>query len=101
MNEPIERGVARAILAAREAKHSPAWREWMECFEAYKELDRQVEKEGSSADPELVKLLREWRDFYAECVREWRAEGIGVENYATPGATPPLSQWKQEGAINE
>jgi hypothetical protein len=32
MHEPIERGVARAILEAREAEHSPAWREFMELF---------------------------------------------------------------------
>jgi hypothetical protein len=151
MHEPIERGVARAILEAREVPgrweeeamrrfeqlrdvavaagpgidtpewkaveefldycqteaprhgaHTPAFLEWQKCFNAYCELSDQVDAAGAKADPADVKLVREYRDFYSDCVREWRAEGVlegnvDLQGYATPGVTPPLSQWKREG----
>jgi hypothetical protein len=36
-----------------------------------------------------------WQEFSDEFMKECRKEGIVVENCATPGKTPPLSQWKQ------
>jgi hypothetical protein len=87
-------------MADRE--HTPAFREWMRIFRAYCELSDQVHTQGAKADPADVKLVREYRDFYSDCVREWRAEGVlegnvDLQGYATPGVTPPLSQWKREG----
>jgi hypothetical protein len=61
--------------APRHGAHTPAYLEWMKYFNAYCELSRQVEADGPKADPVSVKLVREWRDFYSDCVREWKEEG--------------------------
>jgi hypothetical protein len=72
MHEPIERGAARAILEAREAEHSPAWREFMElslnCARAREENGNTVITTGPAC--------RAWREFGDE----FRKEGVAVNS---------------------
>jgi hypothetical protein len=102
MHEPIERGVARAILEAREAGHTPAYREWMKLFEAYCELSRQVQADGPRADPESVRLVREWREFYADTVREWKEEGsLDIDVIPYPERAAYIESQKQRAEATQ
>jgi hypothetical protein len=55
--------------------HTPAYLDWMNYFNAYRELSAQVQAQGAKADPESVRVVREWTAFYAECFREWKEAG--------------------------
>jgi hypothetical protein len=114
MHEPIERGVARAILEAREAEHSPEWREFMAAFDELFARARAEEPENTrrfyerfwenggtlGLDERLACVgpaTIAWREFSHEFMKDCAAEGIVVESYAVPGKTPPLSQEAAQG----
>jgi hypothetical protein len=102
MHEPIERGVARAILEAREGEHTPAYREWMRIFRAYCELSDQVHAQGAKADPADVKLVKEYGAFYADCVREWKEEGLlPVDCIPYPERERYIERQKQRAEANQ
>jgi hypothetical protein len=114
MTERIELfrvALAQQILEAREARHSPAVREFWAAFNEMNARAREEEPENTrrfyerfwanggtlSVDERLACVgpaTIAWREFVEKFRKECDAEGIVVESCAIPGVTPPLSQWK-------
>jgi hypothetical protein len=88
--------------APRHGAHTPAYREWQKCFDAYCELSRQVEADGPKADPASVKLVKEYGAFYADCVREWKEEGsLPIDLIPYPERERYIERQKERAEANQ